>query len=173
MKQFAPYFAAAGFGLLLAACGGSDAPEDAPVAGEEAAVETEADTPADTPAPAAAPEDETDPGNGSVTGTDLELPEGFPSDVALPEGVSITATMPVPPDGFSIQGSSDLGVEALGEAVREAMEGEGWTALQPEEDSAQMVRIQFEKDGRVANVNIIDSGETSTLQLVTMTKPDE
>ena len=108
---------------------------------------------------------------GGLVGNNLDLPADFPADVKLPSDWAIQSVSPVP-SGYMLTGMVDDTVEGVSSAAREALTSEGWTEVAADQPSPIMSRINFEKDTRMTNLNIMDTGgEKLSVQLMTMEKP--
>ena len=104
-------------------------------------------------------------------GNDLALPADFPDDVAVSDDWAVIHTGPAPQGGYMLQATAPKDRDGLLAMLRKEMTGDGWTEAGFAEPAPQMTQIGFEKDGRMANYNLIDNGETFMVQLVTMVKP--
>lgn len=110
-------------------------------------------------------------GSGTV-GNNLDLPAGFPADVKLPSGWTIQSSSPVPPNGFMLTGMVEDSVEGIVSAVRETLTAEGWTETAFETPSPVMTQIGFQKDTRMTNINVMDTGgEKLSVQILTTGEP--
>lgn len=156
--------------LLVAGCGGGDTKESREKAIEDAAARHGFDADV-TVGDDGEPEKIVINQGGGQVGQNLDLPSGFPDDIKLPDDLSIMAASSPLPNGHSIQALSPRGVEETLANVRTKMSGEGWVEVATDSLTPQMSRINFEKDDRMANFNIIANGETSAVQLLTMPKP--
>lgn len=108
----------------------------------------------------------------AVVGQQLNLPDGFPAEIQLPSDWNMIASSPVPNiDGFSVQALSEDDADTIVSTLRAALSADGWTETEADAPTPQMNRINFEKDDRMANFNIIANGETNAIQLMTMKRP--
>ncbi len=108
----------------------------------------------------------------AVVGQHLSVPAEFPDDIKLPANWNMIASAPVPNlNGFSVQALSEDDAETILTNLRGSMSADGWTETVADQPTPQMSRINFEKDDRMANFNIIANGDTNAVQLMTMSKP--
>lgn len=108
-------------------------------------------------------------GNSQV-GTNLKLPEGFPEDVPIADDWSIIAVTPAP-GGYSVSAMTDSSIEEALDAARDLLASEGWTETRAAQNNPMMVQAGFSKDQRMTNLNLIDTGDNRTIQLITMQRP--
>lgn len=109
--------------------------------------------------------------NGAAqVGQNLNLPNNFPEDISLPSGWNIMSSAPVP-NGFSVQAIVSDDADTIINGLRGKMSADGWTEAVADQPTPQMSRINFEKDDRMANFNIMANGETNMVQLMTMVRP--
>lgn len=108
---------------------------------------------------------------GNTVGQNLDLPDGFPADVPVSPDWNIIHTTPGPMDGFIVQAMTPDDTDTVVAGLRAALTSEGWEEVAFATPSPQMTSVNFEKDGRMANFNVIDGGAQRTVQMTTMTKP--
>ncbi|WDI32220.1 hypothetical protein PUV54_03310 [Hyphococcus flavus] len=109
---------------------------------------------------------------GATVGSNLSLPDNFPSDVSVDDNWSVMAISPAPGvDGFMVNAMTDDSVEETLSKLRSSLGAKGWTEEASDQPTPQMQRINFVKDDRMTNVNLISGGPQLTVQLVTMKKP--
>lgn len=107
-------------------------------------------------------------------GNNLSLPDGFPDDVPIADSWNVMSVSQVPQGGYMLQAMGDATQEAVVADLRAAMEGEGWSEKGFTQPAVHMSQLAFEKDDRMANVNIMQMGEAQlTIQLLTMDKPSQ
>lgn len=171
MKLISVFAGVAACALMLGACGGGS--EDAREKQIEDAAKrhgVDADVELDDKGEVASVK--INNGMGATVGQNLDLPDNFPSDVPVDDDWSIMAISPAPGvDGFMVNAMTDDGVDETLEKLRNALGAQGWTEETADQPTPQMSRVNFVKDGRMTNVNLIDGGPQLTVQLVTMKKP--
>lgn len=170
MKRFSNTALIAGAAIMLASCGGSDSNETRERQMEEAAARHGIDADVTLDSSGETEKIVINAGGGQV-GQGLDLPADFPSDVNLPSDWNIIAAAAPLPNAHSIQALSDKSTEDVVEDIRSSLSAEGWTETASDSPTPQMARINFEKEDRMANFNIIANGETRAVQVVTMPKP--
>lgn len=156
--------------LALASCGGGDSNDAREKQMEEAAAShgIDADITLDD---SGQPEKiEIKSGTGTI-GQGLDLPDGFPEDISIPDDWNVIAVTAPMPNAHAIQALSENTLEALVEELRSQFESDGWTETAADTSVPHMSRINFEKDGRMANFNIIENGSSRAIQFMTMPKP--
>lgn len=156
--------------ILLAGCGGGDSNDAREKQMEDAAARQGIDADVTLDEKGEPAKIEIKQGGGTV-GQGLDLPSGFPDDINLPGDWNVIAVTAPMPNAHSIQALSPETTEALLEDIRARLSGQGWTETAADSPTPAMSRIGFEKEGRMANFNIIENGETRAVQLVTMPKP--
>ncbi|MEM9234868.1 MAG: hypothetical protein AAGA69_11620 [Pseudomonadota bacterium] len=155
---------------MLAACGGvDDSPDAREKAMEQAAAKHGIDADVTVGKDGEVEQVVINSGAGQV-GQNLSLPNGFPDDIPLPDDWNIMSSAAVP-NGFSVQALSEDSAEALMADLKASMTDTGWTVTASDQPTPQMSRVNFEKDGRMANFNIMLNGETRVVQLMTMVMP--
>ncbi len=158
--------------MLLAACGGgSEEAREKKIEAEAAKHGVEADVELDDKGDVASVR--INNGLGATVGSNLNLPDGFPSDVPMDGGWSIISTSAVPgqQDGFMVQAMSEESIADLAEQAKRDMTAAGWSETSADNPTPQMSRLGFEKDGRMTNYILMDAGEKTSVQVVTMKKP--
>ena len=171
MPAYRTFTAAAVAAFVLAACGGSSDTDKREAEIEAYAAEHGVDADVEVDETGEVSSVTIRQGGGTV-GNNLSLPDGFPEDVKLPANWTIQSSAPVPPDGYMLTGMVDDTVEGVSAAVRETLTAEGWAETAADAPSSIMSRISFEKEGRMTNVNIMNTGgENLSVQILTMTKP--
>ncbi|MEQ9505949.1 MAG: hypothetical protein RLO80_06725 [Hyphomonas sp.] len=164
--------AAAVAAIALAACGAGDSGADKREADIEAYAKThgvDADVEVDASGEVSSV---TIKQGGGTVGNNLDLPDGFPADVKLPASWTIQSSSPVPPSGFMLTGMVEDTVEGVASAVRETLTAEGWNETAYDASTPVMTRIAFEKDTRMTNISVMDTGgEKLSVQILTMEKP--
>ncbi len=155
--------------LLLAACGGDNAEtREAKMEKEAKKHGIDADVSLDDDGNVETVEIKT--GSGTV-GRNLNLPDGFPSDVVLADSWQIMSVAPAA-GGYMVQALSSDSVDAVVSEIRSSFTDNGWTEVAFEQTAPNMSRIGFEKDDRMTNANIINSGGPQlAVQILTMKKP--
>lgn len=104
---------------------------------------------------------------GSQAGSNLNLPDGFPDDVTLPANMNVISTSTPLPNTQMIMGVTPSMPDAVLEEIRANLTGAGWSEAAFQQLTPQMAKVDFEKDGRMANVTITQNGDTSMVQLMT------
>lgn len=161
-----------GAAMLLAACGGgSDEAREKKMEAEAAKHGIDADVELDDKGEVASVR--INNGLGGTVGSNLDLPDGFPSDVPMDGAWSIISTSAVPGQqgGFMVQAMSDESIADLAEQAKQDMTAAGWSQTNADNPTPQMSRLGFEKDGRMTNYILMDAGEKTSVQVVTMKKP--
>lgn len=133
--------------LLLVACGGNDNDSQ----------EAQTEQPAKE--------------HGIEPGNKQKPADEFPEDVVIPSNWSIIAKAPVD-DGFIVSARTDDTVDVALAAVRQLLAEEGWTETDMRKPNAMMTRVTFTKDGRITDLNFIDSYKSRNVQLTTSKKPN-
>ena len=155
---------------LLAACGGSDSnsTREQAMADSAAAHGIDADVTLND-------DGETEKvvinAGGGQVGKNLDLPAGFPEDISLPAGWDIMSSSSPLPGSFNLQALSPDSAADILDTLRTRLTADGWTETASDSPTPAMSRINFEKDDRMANFNIIENGETRAVQILTMPKP--
>jgi len=108
--------------------------------------------------------------NGAQVGRNLKLPDGFPDDVPVPSDWAIMSASPTP-GGFMVQAMTDDSIEDALAQARAQLSGEGWTETDIAQPSLMITQVGFTKSDRMTNLNLMDTGATRTVQLVTMQRP--
>lgn len=108
--------------------------------------------------------------NGAQLGKNLELPADFPADVPVAPDWAIMAISPAP-GGFMVQAVTDAAVEDALALARTQLTSHGWTETGAAQTSPVMQQVGFSKGDRITNINLMDTGEMRTVQLVTMQPP--
>ena len=101
-------------------------------------------------------------------GTASNVPDDFPEDVPLYPGLTVQSTAKESSKQmFTVTGSSEDAFTKVSEHLKSKLVEEGWT-----EDSAvttpQMHMLNYKKDGRVANVQVIDANGATQVTVTTM-----
>lgn len=168
MHKLAQLFLCLGVATLLTACGddSSDRAEQTEKAIEDAGKDLGFDLDATVNEEGEVEKVEINRGD-SVVGQNLDLPAGFPEDVFVSSDWNIMSVSPAPGGGFMVQSLAPQDGKTIIEELRGQMTGQGWSVAA--EAETPFPRINFEKDNRVANFNIIPNGESNAVQLMTMT----
>ncbi len=109
--------------------------------------------------------------NGSQTGNNLDMPEGFPQDVAIYPGMRIILSTPIP-NGMSLQAQSDDDKATVSAYFAQVMQQQGWTLKPQNAQSELMQSLQFEKGDRVASVMLIANNNLTNIQINAMRLPE-
>lgn len=170
MTRFSNFIALAGITALIAGCGGDTESKEAQMEAQAKRHGVDADVELGKNGDVERIVVTT--GLGGQYGQNIGLPGGFPDDVAVPDQWNITMSTSVPgTDGYSIQALSDAGTDEMLAEIRATMQARGWSEVAMATLTPQLTKIDFEKDGRMANFNITDAGESTAVQVLTMTKP--
>lgn len=164
-------FAALGVAALVTACGGGEEAREKKMEAEAAKHGIDADVELDDKGEVASVT--INNGLGATVGSNLDLPDGFPSDVPVNGGWSIISTSATPgqQDGFMVQAMTENSIAEIAETVQRDMTAAGWSETAADNPTPQMSRLGFEKDGRMTNYVLMDAGEKTSIQVVTMKKP--
>ncbi|WP_375203603.1 hypothetical protein [Hyphococcus sp.] len=164
-------FAVLGAAALLTACGGGEEAREKKMEAEAAKHGIDADVELDDKGEVESVR--VNNGLGATVGSNLDLPDGFPSDVPVNGGWSIISTSATPGQqgGFMVQAMSESSIAAIAETVQRDMAAAGWSETAADNPTPQMSRLGFEKDGRLTNYILMDGGEKTSVQIVTMKKP--
>jgi len=95
----------------------------------------------------------------------------FPEDVVVPSDWFIIAKAPAD-DGFILSATTKDTVDVALAAVRQLFTDEGWTETGVQKPNAMMTQVSFSKDGRITNLNFINSYQARNVQLTTSKKPN-
>jgi hypothetical protein len=109
--------------------------------------------------------------NGTQIGKNLKLPDGFPADVPVPEEWTIMAVSPMQ-GGYMLNSTSSRPVEDSLAEIRQSLTAEGWAETGFAQPAPMMTQISFAKDDRITNLNLMDTGASRNVQLVTMPRPN-
>ena len=158
------------FTILVVGCGGDDSQEAREREMEETAAQHGIDLDVTVNDDGEMENVAINTGSGQL-GSGLDLPASFPSDVILPDNLNIMFASAPGQDMHQVQALSPDTTDVVLATLRENLSGEGWTEIGAGEPAPVMSKIAFEKNGRLANFVITDSGDTRAVQLVTMPKP--
>ncbi len=125
----------------LSACGEAPAPSQADVAGDGGGEMVVTDRNVG--------------GVRSQAGANLDLPDGFPGDIPVPDSLNIYGANALPGMGFSVAATSMDSASTIARFYQDEMAGLGWTEVSQGDPSAATQVLRFEKDGRIATVNLM------------------
>ena len=103
----------------------------------------------------------------SQAGSNLSVPAAFPKDFPLYPRLNISASNELPNQGHTLQGQSEDSAAQIAEFYVAQMKANGWTEHSTAGQSPIMRSLQFQKDDRIASVNLITGGTGTTVQLMT------
>ncbi|MCA8900521.1 MAG: hypothetical protein KDA53_04665 [Hyphomonas sp.] len=170
MKTATGILAAIAAAGMISACGGSNSDSSREKAMEAAAAQHGIN--ADVTLNEDGEVDQVVVSNGfGQAGKNLNLPVGFPDDIDLPDDWEIIGASAPMPGSHSLQLLSKDTAEEIVADLRTRMTAEGWSEAAFATPAPSMTQLNFEKDARMTNFNIIQNGETRAVQLLTMPKP--